>query len=181
MLPQQEQSRLRRAYQFRIAALGTMMASLVMLVAVALLLPAYILTSIRRQTVADRLKMLDTREIDSKVGSLNSIITDINDRLKIFKKPNEIMVVSSDMLLPVLAQTKSTLLVNSFSTDRTPEGLYTISVGGVAKNREALLMFERALRATPTFTGVDVPISNFVRGSDILFSMQFTKTSETNK
>jgi hypothetical protein len=31
------------------------------------------------------------------------------------------------------------------------------------------------LRSTPSFSGVNVPISNFVCGSDILFSIEFTR------
>ena len=93
----------------------------------------------------------------------------------VFKNPEETLVVSRDALFPVLAHTNSELKINSFLIERTPEGRFTIATSGVAGNRAALLSFERALRSTPSFSGVNVPISNFVRGSDILFSIEFTR------
>jgi hypothetical protein len=178
MLPIEERKRLRTAYRFRVAALASFIMAVCALIAVALLAPAYFITDIKRQTVIDRLKSMDTSELDTKVGSLNSIISDINSRLTIFKDPEETIVLSSDALLPVLQYTNDNLFVNSFSAERTPEGAFTISVSGVAKNRTALLSFERALRSVPSFSGVNVPISNFVRGEDILFTIEFMRNEK---
>jgi hypothetical protein len=175
MLPVQERLKLLRAYRFRVAALVAGVVAFGMVIALALLVPAYLLTDIRRQTVIDRLTSMDSSELDTKVGSLNSIITDINTRLAVFQDPEKTVLISRDALLPVLTHTNQNLFVNSFSATRTPDDTLTISVGGVAKNRSALLAFERALRATPTFSGVNVPISNFVRGSDIIFTIEFMK------
>lgn len=175
MLPIEKRIELRKAYRFRVLSLLAFMLALLVVLGLALLVPAYILTDIRRETVVERLKSMDTSELDTKVGSLNSIITDINTRLMVFKNPEETLVVSRDALLPVLAHTNSELKINSFLIERTPEGRFTITTSGVAGNRAALLSFERALRSTPSFSGVNVPISNFVRGSDILFSIEFTR------
>ena len=44
-----------------------------------------------------------------------------------------------------------------------------ITIQGTAPSREVLNLFRRALEESSSFKGVDLPISNFVKGSDIQF------------
>jgi hypothetical protein len=44
-----------------------------------------------------------------------------------------------------------------------------ISISGQASSREVLLSFRRTLEDNPAFSKVDLPISNFIKGSNIRF------------
>jgi hypothetical protein len=46
-----------------------------------------------------------------------------------------------------------------------------ISISGIAPNREVLLAFRRSLEDDVLFQQVNLPISNFVKGSNIKFFM----------
>ncbi len=46
-----------------------------------------------------------------------------------------------------------------------------IGIDGTASSRERLLLFREALEENPAFKNVDLPISNFVKGSDISFHL----------
>ena len=46
-----------------------------------------------------------------------------------------------------------------------------VTVLGIAPSRELLLLFRRALEDDVAFKKVDLPISNFVKGSNIEFSL----------
>ena len=50
----------------------------------------------------------------------------------------------------------------------------TISISGVASSRDRLLLFKRELENNIAFKKVDLPISNFVKGSNIKFSLGLT-------
>ena len=46
-----------------------------------------------------------------------------------------------------------------------------IDIEGLAPNREVLLLFRRALEDSTVFSKVDLPISNFIKGSNIKFHL----------
>lgn len=173
ILPITERARLRKVYMVRVAALVFFMLSLVALVALALIVPAFFITNLNRASIADRLKVINASELNTKAESLNTVVSEINKRLIAFSDPATKILISKDVFSPIFKLTNNNLLLDHISTTTTPEGILQVSIGGTAKTRDALLSFERSLRTTPRFSGVDVPISNFVRGSDILFTMQF--------
>jgi hypothetical protein len=49
-----------------------------------------------------------------------------------------------------------------------------VNIQGTAPSRERLLIFRQALEGNPAFKKVDLPISNFVKGSNIQFSLSLT-------
>jgi hypothetical protein len=49
-----------------------------------------------------------------------------------------------------------------------------ISISGRASSREVLLSFRRTLEDNPAFSKVDLPISNFIKGSNIRFYITLT-------
>jgi len=46
-----------------------------------------------------------------------------------------------------------------------------VSIEGIAPSREILLAFRRLLENDPLFKSVDLPISNFIKGSNIRFNL----------
>ena len=58
--------------------------------------------------------------------------------------------------------------IDSIYYGNTPKGR-EIRINGSAPSREKLLIFRLALENDPSFSRVDLPISNFVKGSDIKF------------
>ncbi len=57
----------------------------------------------------------------------------------------------------------------SYQADKAKGG--TVSIAGTAPSRDRLLLFKKALDDDNNFTKVDLPISNFVKGSDIQFNL----------
>ena len=49
-----------------------------------------------------------------------------------------------------------------------------ITLTGIASSREVLLLFRQALEDSSSFKDVVLPISNFVKGSNIDFSLSLT-------
>ncbi|NIR48449.1 PilN domain-containing protein, partial [candidate division KSB1 bacterium] len=51
-----------------------------------------------------------------------------------------------------------------------------VSINGTARDRAALSAFARELENEPRFANIDLPISNFVKETDIDFSLTLTAT-----
>ena len=49
-----------------------------------------------------------------------------------------------------------------------------MNISGIATNREVLLSFGKALEYDISFSKVDLPISNFVKGKNISFRLTVT-------
>ena len=53
-------------------------------------------------------------------------------------------------------------------------GTAQIDVSGVATSRESILAFADSLRKAPDVTAVDVPITNFIKESNLPFGITLT-------
>jgi len=58
--------------------------------------------------------------------------------------------------------------INDIQIDYLDTGV-EIRIGGIAKNRNSLLMFSDTLKTVPEFESVDVPFSSFVKDFDVPF------------
>ena len=62
----------------------------------------------------------------------------------------------------------------SSSPDEEPMEVKKIHIEGTAPSREVLLLFRKALEDGAVFKQVDLPISNFIKGSNIQFFLSLT-------
>lgn len=185
LLPHAQKKELERAYILRVVTLYILVAGCIALCGLVLLFPLYIVSVSKRQVVESQVASLSSQKNTTK-EELNSIISDINAKLAIFSDPTQQFYFSKDIVVPVLAKQNSGVSITTISYANDPAASATaassapirsVIVSGVAKDRESLLQFENNLKQNTAFTGVDVPISNFVSGSNINFNIQFQVTA----
>ena len=63
----------------------------------------------------------------------------------------------------------SSIKITEILYQNDPQTGERINISGKAPNREVLLLFRRILEDNTAFSKVDLPISNFVKGSNIKF------------
>jgi len=73
-----------------------------------------------------------------------------------------------DVINAILLKKRSDIKITQISYQNDTRGR-KIGVTGTAPSREVLLFFRLALESSPAFKSVDLPISNFVKGSNIQF------------
>ena len=71
--------------------------------------------------------------------------------------------------MPIILKKMSNIKITDISYENDPLKGRKVSIEGNAPSREILLLFRRALEDDVLFKQVDLPISNFVKGSDIKF------------
>jgi Tfp pilus assembly protein PilN len=101
------------------------------------------------------------KKYEEDFNSVNSQITEIigirRDQIywsKLFSKLNEIAFLGIE--------------IDSISTDN-----YTITISGMANNRDDLILFKEKLESEDCFLGVDLPLSNLVNKDNVEFKIDF--------
>jgi hypothetical protein len=93
-------------------------------------------------------------------------------------------VVSEKIINGILLKKPLAVKVTDISYESSLSGglvsMRKASVYGIASNREVLIDFRRKLEDSGLFSRVDLPISNFVKGSNIKFFLSVIPKVEKN-
>ncbi len=177
LLPYDSQKEIKRAYYLRVFTVAFYLLGIVCLLAFAFLVPSYWLTLNKESAIAEKLAGTTIKVAESE-EELRQSIDDINKKLLVFSGKKDPLVFSRDVLTEIITRSNNELSLTSFSMsqDKDKKGVEktTLSVGGISRNREALIKFEKALKEQQRFKNVAVPVSNLVQGSNIAFTIQFT-------
>lgn len=159
-------------FYYRLLISFLMMGSFVMLVAIVMIVPAYILSSAKNSEVNTK---LETQKIEPLplIGEQSlATIKDMNNKLDLVEKAEKNKFpLSLKVINAILLEKRSDIKINEILYQNDSVKGKSISVTGTAPSREVLLLFRQTLEDGPAFKNVDLPISNFVKGSDIKFNL----------
>ena len=79
--------------------------------------------------------------------------------------------ISQKVINEIILKKMPDIKINSFFYENDIVKGKKISIGGIAPSRERLLLFRQVLGEDGAFSKVDLPISNFVKESDIEFNL----------
>ncbi len=108
-------------------------------------------------------------EVDQK--SLNEFKALDLQLLIIEKVKGKTFLVSKKVINEIIAEKMSDIKITQITYELDPKGGKKVNINGLAPSRERLLLFRVALEDNAAFQKVDLPISNFVKGSNIKFSL----------
>ncbi len=170
LTPKEEKKRMTTDFYFRTTVLFLMIMGSCLLVLFVAILPAYFFSSMRNVLAETKLEIQKLEPMTLLGEQSLSIIKDINKKLDLVENSEK------NRFLP------SVKVINSILLKKRPDVKITqilyendvikgkkISITGTAQSREVLLLFRRALEDSANFKSVDLPISNFVKGSNIQF------------
>jgi hypothetical protein len=170
LIPKEEKKRMTMDFYYKIFVLFFIMAGLSVLVALVAILPAYFLSSVKYSLVNTKLETQKGEPLPQEGEQTIAMIKDINNKLSLVenaeknKFPPSVKVINA-----VLLEKRSDIEITKISYENNPVSGKKISITGTAPSREVLLLFREALENSPSFKSVDLPISNFVKGSNIQF------------
>jgi len=99
-----------------------------------------------------------------------SILNGLNSKLGLIEKTKDNQNIISDKVIKeVISRKIPGIKITHILYQNDPANGKSISVSGVAASREQLLLFRQSFEDYKLFKKVDLPISNFVKGSDIQF------------
>ncbi|KKT01099.1 MAG: hypothetical protein UV76_C0002G0012 [Candidatus Nomurabacteria bacterium GW2011_GWA2_43_15] len=101
--------------------------------------------------------------------SLTSV-EDLNSKLSTIENAEKNKyLVSQKVINEIIFQKMPDIKISQIFYENNVLNGKKINIRGLAPSRERLLLFRRALEDDITFKKVDLPISNFVKGSNIEF------------
>ncbi len=176
LIPNQEKKVVIEGFYYRILASFFIALGLTMVILFTILLPSYILSLEKKNSVNDKLLMQQKEPVSSDDKTVTDFINNLDQKLSLVEKSEKSKFVFSEKVIDeILFRKLSNIKILSISyTNNKDTGISSISVSGTAPNRETLLSFRQALEESKMFKNVDLPISNFVKGSNIRFSINLT-------
>jgi hypothetical protein len=137
-----------------------------------LLIPSYILAMTKYNFVRDQVTKLEASQ--ARMGQQKEVDTEIkkvNKKVALFlgdeKNPSP---VPSELIFKVIGMKNPTLRLSGILYDVTALRERLV-ISGQAASRDGLAQFVETLKKDKTFTLVDLPISSYVKSTNIDFSL----------
>lgn len=158
-----------REYSLRRSVLILTALVAVLMVALIGLLPSYLISQLKQEEIAVRANStLSTEE----QGNTSAWLASFNAKLGILSGGLEASQVSS-VIEKVIAERGTGISLTQFNWSEV-KGVATLSIVGVARDRQALLAFEKRLKEAKDFGSVTLPVSSLAKESDISFQMNLS-------
>ncbi len=177
LLPEEYRISVKREYCSRRLATGLVLFAVLLATAAVLLVPAYIVSSKRHATAEQELMFLRQGIGMEETEDPAQMIAEANAKLSLLADKNDRGMQVHRIFALIITHKNSNIAITDLSYDaaKGADGV-RVSINGTARDRAALSAFARELENEPRFANIDLPISNFVKETDIDFSLTLTAT-----
>ncbi len=172
LIPIEEKKEIRKDFYYRFLVVSFGMLSFLIFISLIAILPAYFMSLERDISMNKKLEMEKNEVMPEIDQQAQSAIKELDARLSLLEKATQNKYVFSERVVSeVLAQKVPGIKINRISYVNDPLDGRKVNINGIAQNREQLLLFRQALEDDSLFKNVDLPISNFVKDSNIEFNL----------
>ena len=142
------------------------------LVAFFSLLPSYFISSVKNSLMSARLENQKLEPLPLRGEDSLALLKDIDNKIILVEKfEKNKFPLSVKVINAIILNKRPDIKITQISYENNGISEKKISITGIAPSREVLLLFREALENSSTFKNVNLPISNFVKGSNINFSL----------
>jgi hypothetical protein len=170
LLPNDVKAALKREYRYRQAFIWSGAITIVIVIAIGLLVPSYVLSITRNKSLKierEAMELASQRnagtaaQVVSKAEKLSAALSSIPD--------SNVSTLVSQI---ISARPAGVVILHfSFSSNGEAGGVTKAEIQGVARSREALRRYVESLEEQPSFGDVNVPIESFTRETNIPFTL----------
>lgn len=174
LLPQEEKKKILTEYRFRLGIVAVFAVAALVLASLVLLAPSYFLAVSKYKSISVELAALESKQGQGvRDKDINTQINTINKKINMFLKGVAVDTTASSTMQVILSilRTKGDAIKIQGVTYDIGTGQGRFVVVGTALNRDGLSQFVESLKKEPTFAKVEIPISSYVKSSDIDFSI----------
>ena len=171
LIPKAEKKKIIRNFYYRLVVLFFLVAGLITLIAFCAILPSYFLSLEKYDAVNTKLEEQKREPVVLPNQETLLAIEDLDNKLNIIEEAwSNKFIVSEKAINAVISKKIPGIKITDISYNNDPTiNERKIGVEGIAPSREALLLFRQAFEDDANFKQVDLPISNFVKGTNIRF------------
>ncbi|HEY4502816.1 MAG TPA: hypothetical protein VJC14_00035 [Candidatus Paceibacterota bacterium] len=170
LIPNEEKKKKVKDFYFRLTIVSFFVLGFSMLIAVVAMLPAYFLSVEKKNLINSKLEFQKNEPVPEIDKKTTAAVRDLKIRLNLVEKTKASRYIPSQKIINEIMKDRMSdiKITQILYQDDSIKGR-TVSINGSAPSRERLLLFKRALEGNTAFKKVELPISNFVKGSNIRF------------
>jgi len=172
ILPIQEKKKILTEYRLRLGVVAVFAIMTLVLSSFVLLIPSYLLAVSKYKGLSENFLTMEAKQ--GRVGQGDEIgaqISNINKKINLFLKGGaRVESAPPQSILNILNMKGDRIKIHGFTYDATT-GKGRMVVVGVSDDRDSLAQFIEVLKKEPTFTKVELPISSYVKSTNIDFSV----------
>lgn len=172
LLPIQEKKKVLTEYRLRFFAFAVFTLGALIVANLALLTPSYLLAVSKYESIsADLAEKQAKQGAGGQVKTIDGQVRAINKEISLFLNDSSVKRVSPAEAMAKIIRIKSAAIkIQGFSYDAGgPQE--RIVVSGIANDRDSLAQFVDELKKEGTFSSVDLPVSSYVKSTNIDFSI----------
>ena len=172
LLPLEEKKKVREEYFARLAVTALYFIFATLLIMIVFIISFYISLAATGEANRDRLNMLTSQGVPA-TEEFDRIIEETNKKIKILQGGDKAEHIY-DRVFGAIIDRKGSIRITGLAYEKAKNDSALVRLTGVSPDRESLLAFAKVLEREGSFTNVEVQVSNFVKESDIEFSMEIT-------
>ena len=172
LLTEEERQRVVHEYALRRTIVMLFALILVLVAGIIGFLPSYILSNIRQNEVLERVRIMGDPGHGDSGAELQAWLLETNRRLTALS-PKLDVDRPSDFVDRILDRRVTGVGITGFSWVKVEDKI-TLSVNGVASDRQTLVTFENRINSSGYFSNVTWPISDLAKDRDITFQIKFS-------
>ncbi len=170
LTPNEEKKRIAHNFYFRLAILSFFMLGVALCFAAMSIVPAFILVNAKDNFANEKLMIQESEPAPVIDQKTSEAIQNLDAKLSLIESlKDKKFVISGDVINEIIKSMVPSIKITKISYDNDLVTGKKIGIYGTSRSREQLLLFRRALENNAIFSNVNLPISNFVKGSDIEF------------
>ena len=170
VLPQKEKKSLCLKYWIRFFTILLNLIALIVIISTVLLFPSYFLSLSKEKLAESELETFNKENIEFTTADIDKTIDTINSKLSMLDKGAPSYQVGDKVIDNILFNRTEGITFSQIFFNKQVTGS-TLEIHGVAANRDALRNFKTKLDSNPNFVEVNLPISNFLEKTDLIFSV----------
>ncbi|MEK7128237.1 MAG: hypothetical protein AAB933_01575 [Patescibacteria group bacterium] len=174
LIPKEEKRKIARSFFYRLAVVFLFSFSFPVFIGIGIMAPSYVLTRVKTNLVDKKLEAQRSEPVPLIDQETLAVIKDLKNKISLVENAEaDKFTVSQKVINAILRKKMPAIKITDIAYEsRSPDELAQarkVSIEGTAPSRSALLSFRRALEDDANFQSVDLPISNFIKGSNIQF------------
>lgn len=170
LIPKEEKKKKFKSFYYRLVVVYLLSLSVCVLTGIIVLIPSYFIVFVKENSVDKKLEAQKKEPVPLPDQETLSLIKDLDRKLTLIERTESNKFdVSKKVIDAIIARKMPEIKISSISYENDPQKGKKVRVQGSAPSREILLLFRLSLESDVAFSQVDLPISNFVKGSNINF------------
>jgi hypothetical protein len=172
LIPNEEKKVMYKDFYLRLTTLCFVMLGASVLFAAVSILPSYFLSSTEKNFISGELKLQENDSSATPDQSTLALIKDLKDKLGLVENSEKNKSEFSQKIINGIVLKKiPSIKITGIFYQNDPQTGKRVNINGLAESREVLLLFRKSLEDDAAFSNVDLPVSNFIKGSNIKFNL----------